>query len=34
MIFSKHHLKYFYQVVRRRINKPMANSIQYFLQND
>lgn len=34
MISFTKNIKSLYHVVKRRVNTPLANSIQYFLQND
>jgi hypothetical protein len=34
MIFITKNVKSLYHVVKRRVNTPLPNSIQYFLQND
>lgn len=34
MIFNKNTIKCLYHVAYRRINQPLANSVQYYLKND
>lgn len=34
MISFTKNIKYLYHVSKRRVNTPLANSLQYFLQND
>lgn len=34
MLALTRNIKFLYHVVKKRINTPLANSIQYFLQND